>query len=76
METLIYREARSIGSQQKSGTLSIAKDKGGITFKREGIRRQFKMAGQEDPELTSSHRHNTSTATYGTILSEKDFTTN
>lgn len=53
MEILIYREAGSIGPQHKSGTLSIAKGKGGITLKREGIRRQFKIAAQEDPELTN-----------------------
>ena len=33
------------------------------------------MAAQEDPELTS-HGHTKSTATYGTIPSEKDLKTN
>ena len=32
----------------------------------------FKMAAKEDPELTSSHRHTKSTATYRTVPSEKD----
>lgn len=29
------------------------------------------MAAQDNPKLTSSHKHTKSTSTYGTILSEK-----
>lgn len=38
---------------------------------REGTRGKFKMAVQEDPELTSSLRHTKSAATFGAIPSEE-----
>ena len=31
----------------------------------------FKMASKQDPELTSSHRHNKATTTYGLIPSKR-----
>lgn len=59
--------------------LVLLKETGTQTQKREEnmsnkelIRRWFKMAALEDPEVTSSYEHKKLTATYGTIPSEKD----
>lgn len=58
------------------GLWSLSSQSGtGLKFeviKRKG-RFQIKMATEEDPELTSSHGHTKSIATYGTVSSEKNF---
>lgn len=36
-------------------------------------RKWFKMAGLEDPELTSSHKYNKYTVTYKAVYSEKNW---
>lgn len=41
----------------------------------EKSQRGYKMTVWEKPELTSSHKHNTSTATYGIMFLERDLKT-
>lgn len=44
-------------------------------IQKDGMRRQFKMVAQKDPELTSSHRHNKYTTRKGAVPSDKNLRT-